>query len=46
MSTCGKKIRGAVRCALPQGHNGNHRSLAAILRRNAVRRDEYKAKAA
>ena len=36
--TCNEKIRGAASCALSCGHNGNHRSLAAIDRRNAVRR--------
>ena len=38
--TCYEKIRGAERCALPFHHNGNHRSLPAIERRNAVRREQ------
>jgi hypothetical protein len=44
--TCNKKIRGAEHCALLRGHKGNHRSLAAIKRRNAVRREERKAERA
>ncbi len=39
MPTCREKIRGEQRCALRIYHPGNHRGLAALERRNRVKRE-------